>query len=47
MLWQSMKGNSGYLALAMFVDQSLSVYDAMKRALQPDGSCSQGQYSSV
>lgn len=33
-----------YLALAMSVDQSLSVYDAMKRALQPDGSCSQGQF---
>lgn len=36
-----------YLALAMSVDQSLSVYHTMKRALQPDGSCSQGQYSSV
>lgn len=39
--------HSLYLALVTSVDQSLSVYDAMKRALQPDGSCSQGQYSSV
>lgn len=46
-LWQSMKGSAADLASAMFADQSLSVYDAMKRALQPDGSCSQGQYSSA
>lgn len=43
MLWQSMKGNALYLASALSMDQCLSVYDAVKRTLQPNGSCSQGQ----
>lgn len=41
--WRAMRPIFGFGS----VDQSLSVYDAMKRTLQPDGSCSQGQYSSV
>lgn len=40
------EGHRGlYLAWATSVNQSLSVNDVMKKAIQPDGSCSQGQYS--